>query len=431
MNKILSVIISAMLTFFASGCDVQDSAAMQAPQESAAPNENVQQTIAQEKDLTASFIDVGQGDCEFIELPNGQTVLIDTGESGNEEKISSFIHNKGYSAIDYFIMTHPHADHIGSSAAIIKEFDIKNIYMPKKSHTSKTFENMLDAVSEKGYSLKTAKAGVSLLKDDSLSMEFLAPVSENYDDLNNYSAVLRIKFKNNAFLFMGDAEKLSENEILNAYPQDLKADVIKIGHHGSSTSSGEEFIKSVSPKFAVISCGRNNSYSHPHSETISLLNKMGINIYRTDESGTITVTSDGDNITVDKQASSSLPNAPPGSGGENKKQTSENDLDAKKAAAAAAAALNEKNKETPPPASTPEPTVKPTPAPQVTTPPQNSQTASAGSSEKNSAVVYKTRTGECYHNSGCSSLKKSKIQTTVSQAKAEGLRACKRCKPPQ
>lgn len=382
MNKILSVIISAMLTFFASGCDVQDSAAMQAPQESAAPNENVQQTIAQEKDLTASFIDVGQGDCEFIELPNGQTVLIDTGESGNEEKISSFIHNKGYSAIDYFIMTHPHADHIGSSAAIIKEFDIKNIYMPKKSHTSKTFENMLDAVSEKGYSLKTAKAGVSLLKDDSLRMEFLAPVSENYGDLNNYSAVLRIKFKNNAFLFMGDAEKLSENEILNAYPQDLKADVIKIGHHGSSTSSGEEFIKSVSPKFAVISCGRNNSYSHPHSETISLLNKMGINIYRTDESGTITVTSDGDNITVDKQASSSLPNAPPGSGGENKKQTSENDSDAKKAAAAAAAALNEKNKETPPPASTPEPTVKTTPAPQVTTPPQNSQTASAGSSEK-------------------------------------------------
>ena len=154
---------------------------------------------------------------------------------------------------------------------------------------------------------------------------------------------------------MGDAEKLSENEILNAYPQDLKADVIKIGHHGSSTSSGEEFIKSVSPKFAVISCGRNNSYSHPHSETISLLNKMGINIYRTDESGTITVTSDGDNITVDKQASSSLPNAPPGSGGENKKQTSENDSDAKKAAAAAAAAaaLNEKNKATPPPASTP------------------------------------------------------------------------------
>ena len=142
-------------------------------------------TAANADGVYAAFIDVGQGDCEFIELPNGQTVLIDTGESGNEEKISSFIHNKGYNAIDYFIMTHPHADHIGSSAAIIKEFDIKNIYMPKKSHTSKTFENMLDAVSEKGYSLKTAKAGVSLLKDDNLSMEFLAPVSENYDDLNN------------------------------------------------------------------------------------------------------------------------------------------------------------------------------------------------------------------------------------------------------
>lgn len=432
MKKILSAITAVMILMFAAGCDAsteninethENVDVVQNTQSTpTAEDENILQNENKEvsyKNLSVSFIDVGQGDSEFIELPNGQTMLIDAGNSGNEEKISSLIRNKGYNTIDYFVMTHPHADHIGSAAEIIKNFNINNIYMPKKAHTSKTFENVLDAIEQKGYGIKTAKAGVNLIDNNELSVKFIAPVSDNYDDLNNYSAVIRIEYKNNAFLFMGDAEVLSENEILSSDLKSLKADIIKIGHHGSSTSSSEKFIKEVSPKSAVISVGKDNSYSHPHTETLNLLNKMNISVYRTDECGTIEAVCDGENITIDKKASSTLPNAPP--------STVNIVSDASRKVTNTAAPGTQSTAST-------EPTQKTVQTQNDTietnSAPNNIQSSIAVENDT-TQVVYKTETGECYHKDGCASLKKSKIQTTVAQAQSEGLRACKNCKPPQ
>lgn len=249
--------------------------------------------------LAVNFLDVGQGDSEFIQLPDGKCMLIDAGISENAGKIASKISELGYEKIDYLIATHPHADHIGGMKRIVENFEIGEIYMPKASTNTKTFENLLQAISDKGLSINTAKAGKVLYESDDLKIEFLAPISDSYKDLNNYSAVIRLQYGNNVFLFTGDAEELAEGEILSAYSKSaLKADVLKVGHHGSSTASSADFINTVLPKYAVIELGEGNSYNHPHKEAINNLNAVGAEILRTDQNGTITIVSDKVNITV-------------------------------------------------------------------------------------------------------------------------------------
>lgn len=239
-------------------------------------------------ELTVSFIDVGQGDSAFIELPDGKTMLIDAGVSEAADTILRLIQEKGYKKIDYLIATHPHADHIGGMKKVIKNFDIGEIYMPKASNNTKTYEKLLEAIAERGMKIKTAKAGMKICE----GIELLAPNGASYEDLNNYSVVLRIVNGSHRFLFMGDAEILSENEILNA-GFDVRADVVKVGHHGSGTSSGNDFVSAVQAKYAVFSVGDDNSYNHPHIFVVEKWKKAGAQICRTDEMGTITFRSDG------------------------------------------------------------------------------------------------------------------------------------------
>lgn len=262
-------------------------------------SENVNSNFQAGDTLTVNFLDVGQGDSEFIQLPDGKCMLIDAGVSESAGKIASKISELGYEKIDYLIATHPHADHIGGMKRIVENFEIGEIYMPKASTNTKTFENLLQAISDKGLSINTAKAGKVLYESDDLKIEFLAPISDSYKDLNNYSAVIRLQYGNNVFLFTGDAEELAEGEILSAYSKSaLKADVLKVGHHGSSTASSADFINTVSPKYAVIELGEGNTYNHPHKEAINNLNAVGAEILRTDLNGTITIVSDKVNITV-------------------------------------------------------------------------------------------------------------------------------------
>ena len=256
-----------------------------------------------ESSLRVSFIDVGQGDSEFIELPNGETLLIDAGTNETGADVVSYISSLGYTSIDYVVGTHPHEDHIGGLDDVINSFEIGSVYMPKVTADTKTFEDVLDAVAEKGLSINTAKAGVSIVDVEDLSVKMLAPVLDEYDNTNDYSAVIKVVYGDTSFLFTGDAEEYAESLITG----DVDSDVLKVGHHGSSTSTGEAFLERVSPSYAVISCGLGNSYGHPHTETIEKLG--GIPVFRTDEMGTIVATSDGSEISFRTLGKSDTGNA--------------------------------------------------------------------------------------------------------------------------
>lgn len=247
--------------------------------------------------LKVHYLDVGQGDSIFIELPNNETMLIDAAESYQSENIINYLKNLNYKKIDYVIGTHPHTDHIGGLKDIINTFEIGKIYMPKVVSTTKTYESLLMAIKDKNLKINTAKAGTSIIDTDALKINILAPTNSTYTELNNYSVVTKIIYGTTKFLFMGDAEKLSENEI----KEDVTADVIKIGHHGSNTSSSIDFIKKVNAKYGIISVGLNNKYNLPKEETITNWENSGTKIYLTSINGTITAISDGTNIKIESE----------------------------------------------------------------------------------------------------------------------------------
>ncbi|MCD7797523.1 MAG: MBL fold metallo-hydrolase [Clostridiales bacterium] len=249
--------------------------------------------------MTVNFFDVGQGDCKFIEFPNGECMLIDCGEKYYADRVIQKIKNAGYSKIDLLVVTHPHTDHMGGMSEIVDEFEIGEIYMSNAQAMTSTYESLLESIDNKGLTVNTAKSGVAITVSDTVTGEFLAPVSNDYDDLNNSSAVLKLTYSDVSFLFTGDAETLSENEMLSVSYYELDSDVLKVGHHGSSSSSCEEFLSAVSPEYAVIECGADNSYGHPHTETLERLENVGVKIYRTDYDSDIVFTTDGSAINVE------------------------------------------------------------------------------------------------------------------------------------
>ena len=194
---------------------------------------------------------------------------------------------------------------------VIKVFDIGTFYAPKVTTTTKTYENMVKALKAKDLKMTVPKVGEEIAIGNA-TLTFLAPNSDKYEDLNNYSIAVKLKYGNNSFIFMGDAEDISEGEILHKQ-LDIKADILKIGHHGSRSSTTEEFLNKVNPKYAVISCEKGNDYGHPHKETLTKLNSNNINVLRTDLNGTIIAESNGKEISfnvkpVDK--ASNLPGTP-------------------------------------------------------------------------------------------------------------------------
>jgi len=243
-------------------------------------------------DMKIHYIDVGQGDSELIQV-DGKNILIDAGTS--DKKALNYLRSLGITTLDYVIATHPHEDHIGSMDDVINSFNVGTFYAPKVTHTTKTFENMVNALKNKNLKMTVPKVGDTLTIGNA-TLTFLAPNSETYEDLNNYSIVCKLKYGNNSFLFEGDAEDVSENEIL-AKQLDIQADVIKVGHHGSHSSTTQAFLDKVSPKYAIISDEKNNDYGHPHKETLDKLNAKGIKTFRTDLNGTIIATSNGTDIT--------------------------------------------------------------------------------------------------------------------------------------
>ncbi|MCL2628823.1 MAG: MBL fold metallo-hydrolase [Oscillospiraceae bacterium] len=242
--------------------------------------------------LKVHFIDVGQGDGAFIQLPNGQNMLIDGGVSSNG--VLSYLQSHDVNVIDYLVITHPHLDHIGGLPLIIDTFDVKKIYMPNATNNTQAFRNLLKSIENNGLDINEAKAGVSILSELEIHIEFVAPVRTYSNNINDNCAVVKLTYSNTLFLFMGDAESASERDIT----ADVSADVLKVGHHGSRTSTTASFLSKVSPTYAVISVGSGNTYGHPTDEVLSRLNDAGAEIFRTDLQGTIIFSSDGTDITV-------------------------------------------------------------------------------------------------------------------------------------
>ena len=318
---------------------------------------------AQTQKIYLHFINVGQADSILVQQGN-YNMLVDAGTTEATSTIVNYLKSHGVKKLDYVIATHPHEDHIGGMATVIKDFGIGKIYAPKVTTTTVTFKNFMEAIQAKKLSISVPTPGTSF-KLGTATCQIIAPNSGSYEDLNNYSAVLKITYGKNTFLLTGDAQTQSEQEML-AKKFNLKADVLKVGHHGSNTSTSASFLKAVSPKYAIISVGKGNVYDHPSKATLDKLAEAKIAVYRTDQVGTIVVTSDGKTITIDKKASAIKTTAPP----------------------------------------------------------------IAAVKSNSNAIVYITKTGKCYHKAGCKCLKSSKISIKLKDALKRGYKPCKICKPP-
>lgn len=284
MKRIMITLLAAWMLLFVSACAA-------VPVKEQTP---VRQGSKDEENLMVHFLDVGQADCILIES-GGSFMLVDAGNNEDGELILQYLKDAGVKKLEYVIGTHPHEDHIGSLDTVIDNFDVSRVILPKISHTTKTYEDVLTSISGKGLKITQPVAG-DTYSIGNAAFTILAPNGEYGNELNNWSVGLRLVYGDTAFVMAGDAEEEAEHDIC-ANGLELKADVLKLGHHGSRTSSCEEFLEQVTPTYAVISCGRDNDYGHPHAETIEKLERLGISAFRTDLQGAVIAESDGTQIT--------------------------------------------------------------------------------------------------------------------------------------
>lgn len=353
----LYMFLLAMFMFFTAGYSIKTD----------------QTDAATYKTMKVHYIDTGESDSILISS-NGRHMLIDAGDVDDVKTIVNYLKKQKVKKLDYLILTHPHADHIGAASAVVNTFDIGKIIMSSKTNTTKVYENLLDTIAKKKLKITKPVVGTSY-NIGSAKFTLLAPNSYNYgSNLNNYSISLRLVNGKNSFMFIGDCETEAIRDILKN-KQNLNSDVLLCGHHGSTTSTNSSLLKAVTPTYAVISVGKNN-YGHPSTKTLSLLKKDKIKTYRTDENGTIIATSTGKKISFSAKAT---------------------DLS------------------------------------KVTSTPSNSDSNSSSSSttttSKDSTTVYITNSGTKYHKAGCRYIKDSKIKTTIAKAKKDKYTPCKVCKP--
>lgn len=328
--------------------------------------------------MKVHFLDVGQADSTLIQTEDG-AMLIDAGNREDHETIINYLDSQGVKTLDYVIGTHPHEDHIGSMKAVMERYDIGTLILPDKIHTTVTYEDMLLCAQEKGLPVSLAEAGKEYQLGENARFTILAPVGDYGDNLNNWSVGVKVTYGEDRFLFCADAEEEAEEDMLGT-GMDLGAEVFKVSHHGSDTSNSAEFLDAVSPEFAVISCGSENSYGHPHQEVLSRLESRNVKLYRTDVQGTIVATTRGKGVTFDRE--------PVNAGNEE-----------------ASSEKSERVKE--------------------------ERTEKEQETGNGKIIVHRTETGGKYHRAECSSLKHSDIELTLEAAKEMGLEPCGRCKPPE
>ena len=333
--------------------------------------------------LEAHFLDVGQGDCILIRLPDEKVILIDGGERQYGPAIVSYLRGLGIEQIDYLVATHPHADHIGGLPEVIKAFPIDTILMPRTTHTTRTYERLLTTIRDQGLRITEAVAGDELFDSGRLRAQIVAPQKKQYEKLNDFSVVLHLQYGSTAFLFTGDAEETSEAEMLKSgYP--LNADVLKVAHHGSRTSSGKRFLEAVRPSIAVIQVGADNRYGHPTQEVLERLAALDATVYRTDTHGTVIVYSDGETLEVETSTNGS------------------------------------------PPSETPVPSVV---EEEAETPGLAPPDASSAPSRADEPVVYVTPHGTKFHRATCRTIRGESREISRQEAENQGYDACAVCEP--
>ena len=285
-NKIALLITIVILILSLCGCSLlfEDKALI-----NSAP-------LGEDVGLAVHFIDVGQGDSILIES-KGEFALIDGGEYKEKDNLIGYLDNVDIDCINYVFSTHPHSDHCGGLSEVIRNFPCGTLVYPDVDTESNTWEYVLDAADERGVDFLIPEPG-DVFQVGSATITVFSPEGNSvYSSLNDYSIVCKVEYGNTSVLLTGDAEKIVEKELLRS-GFDLEADVYKCGHHGSSTSNSDAFLDAVNPSAAIISCGKNNDYGHPHKEVKKALKDRDIPVWRTDESGTIVMYSDGENISI-------------------------------------------------------------------------------------------------------------------------------------
>lgn len=345
-----------------------------------------QPEITKPLDMKVHFLDVGQADCIIIES-DGHFMIVDAGNNDDGTMVVNYLKKLGVTTLDYVIGTHPHEDHIGGLDHVIRSFDVGTVILPEKTHTTVTFSEVVDAIMDKDMSITVPIVGTEYNIGNG-TFTIIAPNKDYKDELNNWSVGIKLTNGNNSFVMCGDGEIEAEYDVCDN-GIDISGDVLKVGHHGSDTSTSEAFLKAVSPEFAVISVGVENQYGHPASDTLEKLKDRNIKYFRTDEQGTIVATSNGRNITWSTNPSKALKS---GEEGANKDGTTTKTGTAKKM-----------------------------------------EKVEDGKTEvnKGEVKVHITETGSKYHLAGCNYFKKSDIETTLEEAKSDGLEPCSRCNPPK
>jgi DNA internalization-related competence protein ComEC/Rec2 len=254
-------------------------------------------------EIRIHYIDVGQGDAILIQSARN-AALIDGGDTPAQAALFNYLKSAGIDTLNYVIATHPHTDHIGGLSMVIRQFEVKSVVMMDTVYSSKIFKNLFATIKKKNLKITIPNVGDTLAAGI-IQFIVIAP-TQKFRNLNDMSAVVRMEHGETSFLFTGDAEKASEREMLKSQ-QPLRSDVLKAGHHGSRTSTTAAFLDAVTPKAAVISCGKGNSYKHPHPKTLDKLKRRNINLFRTDETGTVIITTDGQKITLPPTAKGQTP----------------------------------------------------------------------------------------------------------------------------